>query len=55
MTIREEIKEAIKHLELAIDNFPDKDDQIRRENGAIEGMIDTLHIILNEYNENNKE
>ena len=54
MTIREEIKEAIKHLELAIDNFPDKDDQIRRENGAIEGMIDTLHIILNEY-EYNKE
>ena len=49
-----EIKEAIKHLELSIDNFPDKDDRIRRENGAIEGMIDTLHIILNEY-EDNKE
>jgi hypothetical protein len=49
MTIREEIREAIKHLELAIDTFPDKDDQIRRENGAIEGMIDMLKIILEEY------
>jgi hypothetical protein len=55
MTIKEEIKEAIKHLELAIDNFPDKDDQIRMENGAIEGMIDTLHIILNEYEDNKKQ
>ena len=54
MTIREEIKEAIKHLELSIDNFPDKDDRIRRKNGAIEGMIDTLHIILNEYEDNKK-
>ena len=35
MTIKEEMKEAIKHLELAIDTFPDKDDQIRRENGEI--------------------
>jgi hypothetical protein len=49
MTIREEMKEAIKHLELAIDIYPDKDDQIRRENGAIQGMIDMLHIILKEY------
>ena len=49
MKIRDEIKEAIKHLELAIDNFPDKDDQIRRENDAIEGMISMLKIILGEY------
>lgn len=43
------IREAIKYLELAIDTFPDKDDEIRRTNGAIDGMIDTLHIILGEY------
>jgi len=49
MTIREEMKEAIKHLELAIDIYPDKDDKIRRENWAIEGMISMLHIILEEY------
>ena len=49
MTIREEMKEAIKHLELSIDNFPDKDDRIRRENDAIYGMISMLHIILKDY------
>ena len=49
MTIREEMREAIKHLELAIDTFSDKDDQIRRENDAIYGMISMLKIILKEY------
>ena len=49
MTIREEMKEAIKHLELAIDIYPDKDDKIRRENDAIYGMISMLHIILKDY------
>ena len=49
MRIKEEIREAIKHLQLSIDDFPDKDNQIRRENGAIEGMIDMLYIILKEY------
>lgn len=49
MTIKEEMKEAIKHLELAIDTYPDKDDRIRRENDAIYGIISMLHIILEEY------
>jgi len=49
MTIKEEMREAIKHLELAIDIYPDKDDQIRRENDAIYGMISMLKIILKEY------
>jgi len=49
MTIREEMREAIKHLELAIDIYPDKDDIIRRENDAIYGMISMLKIILKEY------
>lgn len=50
MPIKDEIKEAIKHLENSIDTFPDKDDMIRRTNGAIYGMIDTLKIIINELN-----
>jgi len=49
MTQQEAIREAIKYLEQAIDTFPDKDDQIRRQNGAIEGMIDMLHIIIEDY------
>lgn len=43
------IREAIRFLEEAIDTFPDKDDKIRRTNGMLYGMIDTLHIILGEY------
>jgi len=49
MTQQEAIREAIKYLKQAIDTFPDKDDQIRRQNGAIEGMIDMLHIIIEDY------
>lgn len=49
MTMKNAIIEAIKYLELAIDTYPDKDDQIRRENGAIYGMIDMLHIIIKDY------
>ena len=46
MTIREEMREAIKHLELAVDVYPDKDDKIRRENDVIYGMISMLKIII---------
>ena len=49
MKLDEAMREAIKYLEMAIDTFPDKDDKIRRCNGAIDGMIDTLHIILEDY------
>ena len=45
----EAIKEAMKYLDMAIDRFPDKDDEIRRHNGAIDGMIDMLAIIIKEY------
>ena len=48
MTIRENMKEAIKYLELSIDTFPDKDDIIRRENEAIDGMIAVLKIFIRE-------
>ena len=48
MTQKEAIKKAIEFLEKAIDTFPDKDDEIRRNNGAIYGMIDMLHIIIKE-------
>lgn len=48
MTQKEHIKIAIEHLDLAIDTFPDKDDEIRRTNDAIDGMISTLKIFINE-------
>lgn len=48
MTQKENIQKAIKHLELAIDTFPDKDDTIRRTNEAIYGIIATLKIFINE-------
>lgn len=46
MTQRENIREAIKYLRLGVDTFPDKDDKIRRNNDAIEGMISMLKIII---------
>lgn len=49
MTQSENIKEAIKYLTNAIDTFPDKDDEIRRYNGALYGMIDMLHILNKDY------
>jgi len=48
MTQKEHIKEAIKHLENAIDTFPDKDDMIRRTNDSLYGMISTLKILIRE-------
>lgn len=48
MTQTESIRSAIKHLELAIYAFPDKDDRIRRDNEAIDGMIAMLKIIIND-------
>lgn len=48
MTQKEHIQEAIKQLYLAIDTFPDKDDEIRRRNEALDGMIATLKIFIGE-------
>lgn len=48
MTHKEHIQEAIKHLDKAIDTFPDKDDKIRRTNDALDGMISTLKIFIGE-------
>ena len=49
MTQKEEIKEAIKHLDKAIDTFPDKDDEIRAYNNCIDGIISTLKYITKDY------
>lgn len=49
MTQQEAINKAIEYLEKAIDTFPDKDDEIRRNNEAIYGMIAMLHIIMRDY------
>jgi hypothetical protein len=49
MTQNEEIKEAIKHLDKAIDTFPDKDNEIRAYNDMIDGIIATLKYIISDY------
>ena len=46
MTQEEYIREAIKHLNKAIDRNPDKDDMIRRNNDALYGMISMLSIVI---------
>ena len=48
MTQKESIKKAIEYLEKAIDTFPDKDDNIRRANGVLYGIIDMLSILIGE-------
>lgn len=45
LTLREHVEEAIKHLEQAIDTFPDKTDDIRRDNALIYATIDLLKAI----------
>jgi ABC-type transporter Mla subunit MlaD len=45
---RENILDAIKSLEQAIDTFPDKDDEIRRYNEVLDGMIAMLKILIND-------
>jgi hypothetical protein len=49
MTQIEEIKEAIKHLDLAIDTFPDKDNEIRAYNDMIDGIVATLKYIIKDF------
>lgn len=49
MTQKEEIKEAIKHLELALDIFPDKDNEIRCYNDSIDGIINVLLYLVGDY------
>jgi ABC-type transporter Mla subunit MlaD len=46
MTQIEEIKEAIIHLEKAIDTFPDKDDEIREYNNKLDRIINELEDII---------
>jgi len=53
MTQLENLKEAVKHLELAIDIYPDKDAEIRRDNRELDGLICILQAIINYY-ENEK-
>jgi len=53
MTQKENILLAIENLNNAIDTFPDKDDFIRRQNGALYGMIDMLKIIINDLSYDN--
>jgi len=47
-TQRENVLDAIKLLEQAIDTFPDKDDEIRRYNEVLDGMIAMLKILIND-------
>lgn len=49
LTQKDAIYKAIEYLDMAIDTFPDKDDEIRRHNGALYGIIDILHIMLKDY------
>jgi ABC-type transporter Mla subunit MlaD len=49
MTQTEEIQEAIKHLDKAIDTFSDKDNEIRAYNDAIDGIICTLKYIIRDF------
>ena len=47
-TQRENILDAIKSLDQAIDTFSDKDDEIRRYNDVLYGMISMLKILIND-------
>ena len=49
MTQIEEIKEAIIHLEKAIDTFSDKDNEIRAYNDSIDGVVCILKYIIKDY------
>jgi hypothetical protein len=53
MTQLDHVKEAIKHLELAIDINPDKDAEIRRDNRELEGLICILQAMVNFYENEN--
>ena len=53
MTQIEHLKEAIKELELSLDTFPDKDDEIRRDNRQIEGVLEVLKAINMYYEDRN--
>lgn len=46
MTQKENIQEAIKHLDDAIDRFPDKDDEIREYNDFLETVICKLENLI---------
>jgi|GEM_PF-6896607 len=46
MTLLEHLKKAKEELELSIDTFPDKDDEIRQENDIIYIAIDLVDLIL---------
>ena len=45
MTLQEHLDKAIEELELSIDTFPDKTDDIRRDNSIIYGVIEILKAI----------
>lgn len=46
MNQKEHIEEAIKQLEMAIDIFPDKTDEIRFDNDLLEVIISHLKLML---------
>ncbi len=53
MTQLDHVKEAIKHLELAIDTYPDKNAEIRRDNRELDGLICILQAMVNFYENEN--
>jgi len=53
ITLGDHLNNAIRELELAIDTFPDKDADIRRDNRQIEGVLEVLKAINMYYEDRN--